>query len=246
MSEWVRKFSSAIYAKGLMGEVVPPLVQNTVSTDIERLDVSLGSWSSLELDEVADPPPPPPPPPQRVMTHALLKKNIQSGVQERVNGFWQERIGQYVMQGDYTALLIKEGSCITWGSYLWNIPQGVLKFAMNAGFNTLPTFDNLKRWKKRVNDRCPFCGNIQTLLHVLSNCSVSLDQGRYTWRHNSVLNSLIAMIRPALGPTFELFSDLPGFEAPHGGTIPPNILVTNLRPDLFIVSESLCRARSLS
>ena len=31
---------------------------------------------------------------------------------------------------------------------------------------------------------------------------------------------------------------MPGFEAPHGGTIPPHILVTNLRPDLFIVNEA--------
>ena len=38
-----------------------------------------------------------------------------------------------------------------------------------------------------------------------------------------------------------MFSDLPGYEAPHGGTIPPHILVTNQRPDLFIVSESLLR-----
>ena len=123
-----------------------------------------------------------------------------------------------------------------------NIPQGILKFAMNAGLNTLPTFDNLKRLGKRVNDRCPFCRNIQTLLHVLSNCSVSLEQGRYTWRHDSVLNSIIDIVRPALGPSFKLFSDMPGYEAPSGGTIPPHVLVTNLRPDIFIVSESLQRA----
>ena len=72
------------------------------------------------------------------------------------------------MQGDYIALIMEEGNCITWKSYMWDIPQGVLKFAMNAGLNTLPTLDNHKRWDKRVNDRCPFCGNIQTLLHVLS------------------------------------------------------------------------------
>ena len=84
--------------------------------------------------------------------------------------------------------------------------------------------------------------NYCIFLHVLSNCSVSLNQGRYTWRHNSVLNSIISIIRPALGPTFRLFSDMPGFEAPHGGTIPPHILATNLEPDFFIVSESLQKA----
>ena len=109
---------------------------------------------------------------------------------------------------------------------------------MNAGLNTLPTLDNLRRWGKRVNDRCPFCGNVQTLLHVLSNCSVSLDQGRYTWRHNSVLSSVISLIRPVLNPGMRLYSDMQGFLAPGGGSIPPHILVTNLKPDLFIVDES--------
>ena len=142
------------------------------------------------------------------------------------------------MQGDYIALIMEEGNCISWKSFMWDIPQGVLKFALNAGLNTLPTLDNLKRWGKRVNDRCPFCGNIQTLLHVLSNCNVSLEQGRYTWRHNSVLKSIIDNIHPLLDPSFKLFSDLPGLEAPQGGTIPPHVLVTNFKPDLFLISET--------
>ena len=155
-----------------------------------------------------------------------------------MNEFWKEKVGHYIMQGDYIALLMEEGNCITWKSYLWDLPQGVLKFAINAGLNTLPTFDNLKRWGKRVCNRCPFCGNIQTLAHVLSNCSVALDQGRLTWRHNSVLSSIIHCIRPVLREGFALFSDLEGFLAPHGGVIPPHILVTNLRPDLFLLNES--------
>ena len=121
---------------------------------------------------------------------------------------------------------------------MWDVPQGVLKFAINAGINTLPTFDNLRRWGKRVNDRCPFCGNVQTLAHVLNICSVALEQGRFTWRHNSVLLSIIEFIRPILNDGFSLFSDLPGFQAPHGGVIPPDILVTNLKPDLFLVNMS--------
>ena len=101
----------------------------------------------------------------------------------------------------------------------------------------MTTLDNLRRWGKRVNDRCPFCGNIQTLLHVLSNCPVSLDQGRYTWRHNSVLLSIVAAVRDNLREGFVFFSDLSGFQAAHGGVIPPHVLVTNLKPDLFILNE---------
>ena len=35
-----------------------------------------------------------------------------------------------------------------------------------------------------------------------------------------------------------MYADLEGFCAPHGGVIPPHLLVTNLKPDLFIVNES--------
>ena len=179
--------------------MVPPLVQAPVLTVSESLDDTLGSWSSLELDEAAQPLPPPPPT-GRVMNKTLLKSKIQAGVQGRVNDFWREKVGQYVMQGDYTALLMEEGSCITWKSYQWDIPRGILKFAINAGLNTLPTSDNLKRWGKRVSDHCPFCGNTQTLLHVLSNCHVALNQGRYTWRHDSVLSNIISLINSNLVP----------------------------------------------
>ena len=158
-------------------------------------------------------------------------------MQGRVNDFWKEKVGHYIMQGDYLALIMEERGCVTWRSYLWDVPQGVLKFAMNAGINTLPTFDNLKRWGKRVNDRCPFCGNIQTLAHVLSLCNSALDQGRYTWRHDSVLGSFVDAIGSRLKEGCVLFSDLGGSQAPHGGTIPPDVLVTNLRPDVVILNR---------
>ena len=141
------------------------------------------------------------------------------------------------MQGDYLALIIEEGDCITWKSFMWDIPQGVLKFALNAGVNTLPSLDNLKRWGKRASDRCPFRGNIETLAHILSNCSTALNQGRFTWRHNSVLCSIIHLVRPFLKNGMRLYSDMPGYQAPHGGTVPPHILVTALKPDIFVYNE---------
>ena len=35
-----------------------------------------------------------------------------------------------------------------------------------------------------------------------------------------------------------MFSDLPGYLAPGGGFIPPHVLVTNQRPDIFLVDDS--------
>ena len=46
------------------------------------------------------------------------------------------------------------------------------------------------------------------------------------------------MIRPRLLDGFVLYSDMPGYTAPHGGTVPPHILVTSLRPDMFIFNET--------
>ena len=38
---------------------------------------------------------------------------------------------------------------------------GVLKFAINAGINSLAAADNLKRGGKRTSDGCDFCENVQ-------------------------------------------------------------------------------------
>ena len=72
----------------------------------------------------------------------------------------------------------------------------------------------------------------------MSNCGIALEQGRFTWRHDSVLMTIIKIIQPCLNAGKQLFSDLPGFQAPHGGTIPPDVIVTNLRPDIFIFDEA--------
>ena len=48
--------------------------------------------------------------------------------------------------------------------------------------------DMLRLWGYTETATCPLCGANQcTLHHILVNCKFSLDQGRYTWRHDSVL-----------------------------------------------------------
>ena len=45
---------------------------------------------------------------------------------------------------------------------------------------------------------------------------------------------MLKLIQPHLREGLSLFSDLPGHQAPHGGTIPPHIYVTALKPDIFV------------
>ena len=147
------------------------------------------------------------------------------------------------MQGDFLSLLIEEGTAVTWKSFIWSVPRGVAKFAVNAGLNTLPSADNLVRWGKRTSDLCNVCNsnNKQTLHHILSNCNSALEQGRYTWRHDSVLRTIFDFIGPKVREGFEMFADLSGHGAGNGGTIPPDVLVTNQRPDIFLINRVLIK-----
>ena len=73
----------------------------------------------------------------------------------------------------------------------------------------------------------------QTTDHVLSNCKVALDTGRFTWRHNCVINFIVSSI----DSQYTVYSDLPGHTAPGGGSIPPELCVTSQEPDIVIIDK---------
>jgi hypothetical protein len=79
----------------------------------------------------------------------------------------------------------------------------------------------------------------QKLFHFLIHCKHTSDQGRLTWRHNSVLNHIAGCLKSALvGKSMvELYSDLDELQAPGGGSIPADILVQAQRPDLVILDR---------
>ncbi len=59
-----------------------------------------------------------------------------------------------------------------------------------------------------------------------------LNEGRLTWRHNSVLNFIASSLKSAKHSN--LYADLPGY-------ISPAVLTGNeLRPDLLITLENKC------
>jgi hypothetical protein len=111
-----------------------------------------------------------------------------------------------------------------------------LKFAVNSSIDMLPTFTNLRKWGKHALVNCQLCGNMvkQMLFHVLVHRKHTLDQGRLTWRHDSVLNHIADCLKSALlGKSMvELYCDLDGLQAPGGGSIPADVMVQAQRPDL--------------
>jgi hypothetical protein len=142
------------------------------------------------------------------------------------------------MQGNFFALLQAENESITWKCYMWDVPCGVLKFAVNSSIDMLPTFTNLRRWGKHASVYCQLCGNVmmQTLFHVLVHCKHTLDQRRLTWRHNFVLNHIAGCLKSFLvgKSTAELYCGLDELQAPGGRLIPADVMVQAQKPDLVI------------
>ena len=134
-------------------------------------------------------------------------------------------------------MLIEEEANVTWKSIANNIPKGVLSFALKASVNGLNTPDNLKRWGARKLDKCTICGNFANLEHVLNWCKTSLNQGRFTWRHDSVLFHMSQEIMKGKPEEITVYTDIPG-QSINGGTIPADILTTSERPDIVIIDRA--------
>ena len=65
-----------------------------------------------------------------------------------------------------------------------------LQSQLKSVYDVLPTPTNLATWGMTDDPKCKLCGRPANLEHILSSCSVSLTDGRYTWRHDKVLSVL--------------------------------------------------------
>ena len=63
---------------------------------------------------------------------------------------------------------------------------------------------------------------------------VSLNQGRFTYRHDSILQYIEKCLD---SKKFTCYTDIPGHQTQGGGTIPPEVLVTTLKPDIVIIDK---------
>ena len=85
----------------------------------------------------------------------------------------------------------------------------------------------MKMWKKTSTSLCKFCLNSRTLEHVVSGCKVYLHEGRYNWRHDSILKNLVTYFKSIRG-NLKYYVDIPGSE------LPSVITGVERRPDIVI------------
>ena len=107
-----------------------------------------------------------------------------------------KRVQKAVQQG-------QQGQWTTWDSALqrslswndmWHMAPLRISFLLRSVYDLLPSNANLVKWGKSDDPACPLCQKKQTVEHVLSSCKVALAQGRYTWRHNQVLNVITDVV----------------------------------------------------
>ena len=88
---------------------------------------------------------------------------------------------------------------LSWRNLIWGPGPRIISFVLNATINSLPTPDMLKLMGISEVGYCNLCGASQcTLFHILVGCTKALTDKRYTWRHDSVLATLLQILVPVL------------------------------------------------
>ena len=80
---------------------------------------------------------------------------------------------------------------LKWNEVLYAMSPSTLSFILNSIQQSLPDPRNLRRWKANPEAKCSLCNwkNV-THTHILCGCKVALEQGRVSFRHDSILKIL--------------------------------------------------------
>ena len=176
-----------------------------------------------------------------VSTIPALKRHCKQGIANLQESHWNHHLNTLSVQCKFSNVVSLESEQHVWSKLIrGGLPHGQLSFLLKAGSDTLPTALNLKRMRIQCDGSCKLCRNPRpTTAHILSGCPEALSQGRYTWRHDSVLKCICKSLLDKIH-NVKLYADLCGYRFDDSPplTIPSSIVVTSYRPDLVIVSET--------
>ncbi len=85
---------------------------------------------------------------------------------------------------------------LKWTEMMYGFSPNMLSFWLNSIQNTLPDPTNLRRWGKQKTANCSLCNwKNCSLIHIICGCKTALDQGRISWRHDSILANIVKHIK---------------------------------------------------
>ena len=159
-------------------------------------------------------------------------KNVLNSIRKQHEDKLQHHL---ISQGSFFSNIIKHSTTSfnsLWSSVQSRLPKNIFNFTIKYINNTLPTRKNLLKWGISSTSECSFCLEPESLLHVVAGCKTYLHEGRFTWRHDSVLSSIASAIQSA--QYSNLYVDLPGYNN-------PSVLTGDkLRPDMLITLQNKC------
>ena len=119
------------------------------------------------------------------------RKLIADVVNKEEEEVFTARSVQLHLQGNWTTWCNFIKNDLSWKTLLAQ-PQNLTSFCIRATYDTLPSPSNLRRWSLEESAECHLCEKKTcTTAHILGACKVAVNQGRITYRHDSIL-SLIA------------------------------------------------------
>ena len=128
--------------------------------------------------------------------HTAQYRRLISSVHKNIETETQlSKAVQLQVQGQWTKRVNYVRNDLSWNSLL-RTPINLLSFCISLTYDTLPSPSNLSRWQISSEPSCFLCHKpVCTVAHIFGACKVSSDQGRYTFRHNSVLTHLQSYIK---------------------------------------------------
>ena len=80
---------------------------------------------------------------------------------------------------------------LKWKDLIFLKNTRIFSHHLNASISCLPSPNRLRLWGYIPSSKCPLCEDLKcTQMHIFSSCKTALLQGRYSWRHDSVLKCL--------------------------------------------------------
>ena len=99
-----------------------------------------------------------------------------------------------------------------WSTVHQKMPKNIFNFTLKYLNNTLATRRNLRKRSILQLSACPFYLQPKTLQHIVSSCKMHREHGRYTWRHDSLLNFIAKSL--SVKTDCSLHADLAAFLSP--------------------------------
>ena len=127
-----------------------------------------------------------------------------------------------------------------WSSAQSKLPKNIFNFTVRYLNNTLATRKNLTLRNLSQTSDCSFCFQPESLLHVVAGCKTYLNEGRFTWRHDSALNFLASSLQCLNHCTF--YVDLPQYLSPSlitGDDLRPDMLISTSCNTLYVIELSV-------